>query len=89
MMASTPLLDDAERAEILLALLRVHERRNDEQGCLRAIAGMHAGYDGGVDKLARLLPAGQGVAMQRAGVRLALRVAEKDFLKQFHEAIVR
>lgn len=47
-------LDDAERAEILLALLRVHERRADEHGCLRAIAGIHSVFPGGVEKLARL-----------------------------------
>jgi hypothetical protein len=83
------LLDDAERAEILLALLRVHERRTDEHGCLRAIAGIHSVVPGGVEKLARLLPAGTNVAMQRLGVRAALRLAEKDFLKKFHAAIER
>ncbi|CAN5925313.1 hypothetical protein BH11MYX4_BH11MYX4_34020 [soil metagenome] len=86
---STPQLDDAERAEILLALLRVHERRTDELGCLRAIAGIHSVFGGGVDKLARLLPPGQGVAMQQAGVRQALRVAEKDFVKKFHAGVKR
>ena len=82
-------LDDAERAEILLALLRVHERRTDEHGCLRAIAGIDSVFDGGISKLARLLPAGQGVAMQRAGVRLALRVAERDFLTELHAGVER
>lgn len=86
---STKLLDDTERAEILLALLRVHERRTDEHGCLRAIAGIDSVFDGGVDKLGRLLPAEQSAAMQRGGVRLALRQAEKDFLKKFHAAVER
>jgi hypothetical protein len=89
LIGSSKQLDDGERAEILLALLRVHERRTDEQGCLRAIAGIHSAFDGGVDKLARLLPADQSTAMQRAGVRLALRVAEKDFLKKFHAGVER
>jgi len=86
---SSKQLDDAERAEILLALLRVHERRADEHGCLRAIAGIHSVFPGGVEKLARLLPAGQGVAMTRPGVRGALRLAEKDFLKKFHSGVER
>lgn len=86
---SSKLLDDAERAEILLALLRVHEKRTDEQGCLRAIAGMDSVLAGGVDKLARLLPAVDASGMQRAGVRLALRVAERDFSKQFHAGVER
>jgi hypothetical protein len=89
LIGSTKLLDDAERAEILLALLRVHERRTDEHGCLRAIAGIDSVFDGGVAKLARLLPPEQSVAMQRAGVRLALRLAERDFLKQFHSDVER
>jgi hypothetical protein len=86
---SSKKLDDAERAEILLALLRVHERRTDEHGCLRAIAGIDNVFDGGVAKLARLLPAAQSVGMQRAGVRQALRVAERDFLKKFHSGVER
>jgi len=83
------LIDDAERAEILLALLRVHEKRTDEQGCLRAIAGMNSVFAGGVDKLARLLPAGDAAGMQLGGVRLALRVAEEDFARQFHAGVER
>jgi hypothetical protein len=86
---SSKLLDDAERAEILLALLRVHERRTDEHGCLRAIAGIHSVFPGGVEKLAKLLPAGQGVAMQRPLVKNALRAPEKDFLKKFHATVER
>jgi hypothetical protein len=85
----TKLLDDAERAEILLALLRVHERRTDELGCLRAIAGIDSAFAGGVEKLARLLPAGQGVAMKTVGVRQALRVTEREFLKKFHSSVKR
>ncbi len=85
----TKLLENQERAEVLLALLRVHERRTDELGCLRAITGLHAGFEGGIDKLARLLPAGQNVGMHLPGVRVALRVAEKDFLSKFHSAITR
>ncbi len=89
LIGSTKLLDDQERAEILLALLRVHERRTDEHGCLRAIAGMNSVLDGGVDKLAKLLPPDHTVGIKRAGVRTALRLAEKDFLKSFHADVAR
>jgi len=89
MIASTKLLEDVERAEILLALLNVHERRTDEQGCLRAIAGIHSIFPGGVQKLARLLPPGQGTALARIGVERALREPEPDFLKRFHAGIER
>lgn len=86
---SSKQLEDTERAEILLALLRVHERRTDELGCLRAIAGIDSAFDGGVAKLARLLPAEESAGLQRTGVRLALRMTERDFLKKFHASIER
>ena len=86
---STKHLDDTERAEILLALARVHERRNDELGCLRAIAGIDSVVDGGIAKLARLLPAQEVIALQRPGIRAALRVTEKDFQKKFHASVTR
>lgn len=89
MIGSTKLLEDVERAEILLALLNVHERRNEEQGCLRAIAGIHSVFPGGVEKLARLLPPGQGIGIAREGVQRALREWEPDFLKRFHAGIER
>lgn len=89
LVGSTKLLDDAERAEILLALVRVHEGRKEELGCLRAIAGMNDAIPGGIDKLARLVPADRRSALALGGVRLALRVAEKDFLKSFHAGVTR
>src|SRR5262249_9436737 len=89
MIGETKLLDDQERAEILLALSRVHERRADEHGCLRAIAGMDSAYPGGVDKLARLVRPDEAAGLQRGGVRLALRQSEKDFRRKFHADVTR
>jgi hypothetical protein len=89
LIGSTKLLDDAERAEILLALVRVHELRTEERGCLRAIAGIHVAVTGGVDRLARLWPADRRSSLARGGVKLALRLTEPDFLKKFHADIVR
>ncbi|HEY2516412.1 MAG TPA: hypothetical protein VGI39_36330 [Polyangiaceae bacterium] len=85
----TKLLTDDERAEILAALVRVHELRAEEHGCLRAIAGMHAVVSGGVDRLAQLWPASQRGSLARGGVKLALRHPERDFLEKFHAGIVR
>jgi hypothetical protein len=56
---------------------------------LRAIAGIHAAYDGGVEKLGRLWPSGQSAALKRGGVQLALRLAEPDFLRKLHADVVR
>ncbi len=89
LIGSTPLLSDPERAEILLALARVHERRPEERGCLRAIAGIDSAFNGGINKLARNLRAEESVAIGRPGVRTALRISEKDFLKDFHSAVER
>jgi hypothetical protein len=89
LIGSTKLLDDEERAEILLALVRVHELRNAEHGCLRAIAGIHSVYPGGVDKLARLWPAELRGGLKRGGIALALRQSEESFLEKFHAAVVR
>jgi hypothetical protein len=89
LLGATKLLDDDERAEILFALVRVHELRNEEHGCLRAIAGMNAAVSGGVDRLARLWPAEKRSSLARGGVKLALRLGEKDFLERFHAGIAR
>ncbi len=89
MIGSTKLLEDQERAEVLLALARVHERGPEELGCLRAIAGIHAGYTGGIDKLARLLPASDVMAVRRPTVQRAVREKEAEFLRRFHADVDR
>jgi hypothetical protein len=89
MIGRTPALTDAERAEILLALLNMHERRTDEHGCLRAIAGMNAAFPGGAARLGKLAAPGQAMALARAGVQAALREPEAAFLKRFHAGITR
>ncbi|MFO0663899.1 MAG: hypothetical protein U0174_08110 [Polyangiaceae bacterium] len=87
MIGSTPKLDEGERAEILGALLNMHERRTDEYGCLRAIAGMSATVPGGIERLRRLLPQSAAAGLALGGVQLALRERESDFLSRFHGAV--
>lgn len=89
LIGSTKLLDDAERADILLALTKVHELRKEERGCLRAIAGMNTAYPGGVAKLAQLWPADLRGGLKRGGIALALRETEPAFLKRFHADLTR
>lgn len=86
---STKLLSDDERAEILQALVKVHELRMTELGCLRAIAGIHAAYPGGIDKLARLWPAEQRSSIKRGGITTALRQPEEAFRTKFHADLPR
>lgn len=87
LVGSTKLLDDHERAEILHALVRVHELRVQERGCLRAIAGIHAVRD--VHKLGQLWPAKDRASLTRGGIALALRVSEPKFLEAFHAGVTR
>ena len=87
LIGSTKLLDDVERAEILQALVRVHELRTQEHGCLRAIAGIHSVRD--VHKLAQLWPAKDRQRLSRGGIALALRLSEPSFLEKFHAAVTR
>ena len=84
MLGATELLDDEERAEILRALVRVHELRAEEQGCLRAIAGMNATSASGVEGLAKLWPSAQRSSLLRGSVQQALRTKESAFLREFH-----
>ena len=58
-------------------------------GCLRAIAGIHSAYEGGVEKLGRLWPAPLRSGLSRGGIALALRLAEPAFLKKFHAGVTR
>lgn len=89
MIGSTPKLNDSERVEILIALLNMHERRTEEHGCLRAIAGMSSTVQGGIDRLRRLLPQDAAAGLARGGVQRALRESESDFLERFHSDVPR
>jgi hypothetical protein len=85
----TALLDDDERAEVLLALLQMHARRTEERGCLRAIAGIDQSAPGGLSRLTKLLPAREQSLALLGGVREALRQSEAAFLKAFHTGLKR
>lgn len=87
--ATSPYLDDGERAEILAALLLMHDRRAEEHGCLRAIAGLHSAFGGGLDKLARLLTPSVRALTLRGPVRSALKVKEREFLRSFHAPLTK
>lgn len=89
MIGSTPKLNDSERVEILIALLNMHERRTEEHGCLRAIAGISSTVPGGIERFRRLLPQEAAASLARAGVRSALRESEPDFLERFHHDVPR
>jgi hypothetical protein len=78
-LARHPALDEGARTEVLAALLDAHESDPSQQGYLRAMAGMHGAVRGGLDELARGLPARQRRAVAGGAVREALHVPRERF----------
>lgn len=69
----------AEHGEILTALLSGHSQAPEQQGYLRAIAGMHANLRGGVDRLESELPARLRKLLRAGAVRPALDLSAERF----------
>jgi hypothetical protein len=72
-------LDRAARAEVLSVLIDAHEADPSQQGYLRAMAGIHSATRGGLDDLARELPAKQRRAVSGGAIREALGVSPERF----------
>lgn len=77
--ARHPLLEDRDRAEVLAALLEVHARDDTQEGCLRAIAGMHRATRGGIERYVPDLPARMRKDALRGRVRAELDVPPEQF----------
>jgi len=77
--ATSPLLEERDRGEVVEALLDVHLSRPEELGCLRALAGIHRKAQGGLDKLVPLLPARMRKDALRGRVREALDITPDHF----------
>jgi hypothetical protein len=72
-------LDDRDRAEVVTALLELHASSPDQQGCLRALAGIHRATRGGLERYVPDLPARLRKDALRGRVREAIDVAEERF----------
>ncbi|MBX3232882.1 MAG: hypothetical protein KIT84_42330 [Labilithrix sp.] len=79
MIATSPHLEDKDRAEVLEALLEVHARDGNQEGCLRAIAGLHRATRGGIERYVPALPARMRKDALRGRVRDALDVTATHF----------
>jgi hypothetical protein len=55
--ARSKLLDDAERADVVTALIELHLSSPQQDGCLRALAGIHRATRGGLASHLPALPA--------------------------------
>jgi hypothetical protein len=71
--------EEREAAEVATALLELHVSSPDQQGCLRALAGMHRATRGGIEALVHLLPARLRKEAVRGRVREAIDVTPEHF----------
>jgi hypothetical protein len=73
------LLDDDDRGEVVAALVELHFRSPAQEGCLRALAGMHRETRGGLHSYAAGLPARLRKEIGRGRIRDAIDVSQDRF----------
>jgi len=61
------------------ALIELHLRSPDQQGCLRALAGIHRATRGGLSSYAGALPARVRKEIARGGIRAAIDLSPEHF----------
>jgi hypothetical protein len=71
--------DEEGLASVVDALVQTHQQGPAQQGCLRALAGIHATAQGGVDALAPALPARVRKLLRGGPIRDALRTPRAQF----------
>lgn len=78
-LAASPHLEDRDRADVVAALLEIHASSPEQQGCLRALAGLHRRTRGGLELFVPDLPARLRKDALRGKVRDALDVTPDHF----------
>lgn len=73
------LLEDADRAEVVTALLELHLRWPAQEGCLRALAAIHRETRGGLASYGAALPARLRKEIGRGRIREAIDVTRERF----------
>ena len=77
--ATHPALEHEDRAEVVTALLAVHDHRATERGCLRALAAIDARTPGGLRSFADDLPARLRQLLSTGPLREALKTPRATF----------
>jgi hypothetical protein len=72
-------IEDRDRAEIVAAMLEIHLSSLEQQGCLRALAGIHRATRGGLEHYVADLPARLRKDALRGKVREAVDISEERF----------
>ena len=78
-MCRSELLDDADRAEVVAALVELHLRSPAQEGCLRALAAIHRATRGGLAWYGAALPARLRKELGRGRIREAIDVPRERF----------
>lgn len=81
-------VEPKERADVVAALLELHLSSPDQQGCLRALAGIHHATRGGLEALAGDVPARLRKEIARGRVREALDVSAERFEARIEKRFV-
>jgi hypothetical protein len=77
--AKSSALEEKERAEIVAALLELHESRPEQRGCLRALAAIHDNTSRGLSAFEHLLPARTRKLISSGPLRDALKTPREVF----------
>lgn len=78
-LCGSELLGDDERGEVVAALVELHLRSPTQEGCLRALAGIHRATRGGVSSYAPALPARLRKELGRGRIREAIDIPQARF----------
>jgi hypothetical protein len=80
---ASELLEEADRAEVVAALVDLHLRSPAQEGCLRALAAIHRETSGGLASYAAALPARLRKEIGRGRIRDAIDVSSERFEARF------
>ena len=78
-MCRSELLDEADRAEVVAALVELHLKSPAQEGCLRALAAFHRETRGGLGWYDTALPARLRKEIGRGRIREAIDVSRERF----------
>lgn len=78
-------LDEAELAEVVTALVELHAAAPQQNGCLRALAGIHRATRGGLPAYLPALPARLRKDALRGRIRDAIDVAPETFAVRYEK----
>lgn len=77
--ARNSLLEDGERVEVVAALIDLHLSSPQQQGCLRALSGIHRATRGGLTEYLPALPARTRKEAMRGQIREAIDIRPEHF----------